>query len=258
MSYQNFIRRINDGGFGDPQVTNELRTLLREYKMQNAIVWNPNWGPSLSDDPLEATKMARQLIGELTTKIEQLVRDRRSIRFSITAHNMSVTTSTDAKNIHSCQKCSKQNVSPADVLILSNCGHVVCAEPSCQPGETNVCRVEGCSSSSLPYQIIPGNSWGCVDNNQDATSVTGLGKKFDEVLLLLKDITKAKERCLIFVQQDKHRKDIEHMLKSNGITFLVLDSTPHLSDNLEKFKEQTSELYSVLILKLGDPSSAGW
>lgn len=161
-----------------------------------------------------------------------------------------------------CSKCEKTGLSPEEISILSQCGHISCDD--CRAKHEKIfynnlaakeeCLVAGCSAINKQWQVIKAPELGIED---DSTR-TGrhYGKKIEDIISLVKNIPDT-EQVLLFVQFTDLLDKIVGAFMDKRITYLSLDKGDP-AKTLTKFQTETGkEKSKVLILNIGDASAAG-
>ncbi|KFY20881.1 hypothetical protein V491_03351 [Pseudogymnoascus sp. VKM F-3775] len=161
-----------------------------------------------------------------------------------------------------CSKCEKTGLSPEEISILSQCGHIACDD--CRAKHEKIfynnlaakeeCLVAGCSAINKQWQVIKAPELGIEDDS--TRKGRHYGKKIEDIISLVKNIPDT-EQVLLFVQFTDLLDKIVGAFMDKRITYLSLDKGDP-AKTLTKFQTETGkEKSKVLILNIGDASAAG-
>ena len=180
-----------------------------------------------------------------------------------------------------CNACQSQPIQPETSMIMTICGHIVCA--SCLSGvssgnDEGECVVSGCKASGVDHQMLQAG----LLTPTHAASPSPAGSKLLSVVRTLQAILQnerfAEDFVLVFVQYARLKRDLKEALELLNIA--VKDGTPGKGNKpaqmIEEFKSQggrpaqgpaakraklTEPLKGkarVLILEIDSENAAGW
>lgn len=164
--------------------------------------------------------------------------------------------------LRNCSTCGYQPPADGNMFILGQCGHVACKACIANAEASEQCIVEFCQGSAQVYHILK-----TEDLGRDATPTKSTpygGKKFEELVKLLKDTTRIAndEQVILFVQFEQLMNAAKVALKAGGIKHSAISGTGVGGGNtVEEFKKETkkgkTQRPKVLILNLSGETAAG-
>ncbi|KAI8904617.1 hypothetical protein DFJ77DRAFT_552162 [Powellomyces hirtus] len=144
---------------------------------------------------------------------------------------------------------------PAQLAVLSCCGHTGCSTCLTDSAANQKCPVAGCEAAARVTNVVLASVIGAEDENEE---LTRYGKKLSQLVKLIKSLPKD-ERVLVFVQFDDLMVRVAEALLDANIKFLHLQgSTTAKSSALAKFQDEDhTSTPRVLLLNVMTESASG-
>lgn len=205
----------------------------------------------------------RQVTIDIDRLVENYIKHTRSLRFF-----QAVLDGQKSKSF-TCGDCKKSELSAADVILLTKCGHLVCKDQCASVRE----RYEGgcpvCNALNHSYQRVSGSAL----SRPEPVVIHECGQKLGQLVTLIQQIPND-DRVIIFVQFEKAHLAVKEILQTNKITVMDLMGARDTSEKLMAF--QKNEMHGtraaklaaekagrslkgakVLLLNISDASAAG-
>ncbi|KAK2762854.1 hypothetical protein FQN54_001029 [Arachnomyces sp. PD_36] len=208
----------------------------------------------------EIQRELREVSSTLRKLFDEAISRQRAIRLLKAIRSFQEADPSDP-SLRNCSKCGYQPPAGRNMFILGQCGHVGCED--CIEGlENNECMVKFCRGSALRYHLLKSEDLGRDEEHSKGTPYGG--KKFEEVVKLLKDTTRIAEedQVVLFVQFDQLMEAAKVALKANHITYSAIGANGSgagkIVDEFKKgIKGGKSQGPKVLILNLSGETAAG-
>src|SRR5205814_10671379 len=113
-----------------------------------------------------------------------------------------------------CSKCNLSNIPPAQISILTLCGHMACEE--CLQNRTRAkdeCVIEGCSATARDFQVVKAPELGLEDER--AAPSRHYSKKIEDIVDLIRYQIPKEDQVLLFVQFDDMMDKVSTALTEN-------------------------------------------
>ncbi|KAF8853068.1 hypothetical protein BDZ45DRAFT_748912 [Acephala macrosclerotiorum] len=248
-SFSNFLARVKSNHFSDPDATASLGDAIDEAKSEvNDDSWKRFYrDPTVKKDDQSQQGLLEYPVGEDETADGRIICRLASalrlctsvlnrIAHDVISHqqafrlfkNMRAIQTKEAK----CNCCNSRYSDPAELTLLTRCGHTTCQ--SCSATSNNTCPIDGCGTSySKEYQRVNGANLFGESYSKDSSR---FGSKIDQVVKLIKSF-KSEQKVLIFVQYDNIDVKLKEALSANNIRFSDLANGFKSSIILKGFKQ---------------------
>lgn len=204
---------------------------------QNDLIWELR----------EHTHNMRRVIKELTGRV-------RSHRYFKAVRD--VQRAGDALSVE-CPACGASNLGPADVSLLSSCGHMGCRKCVRDLADKEECvhfAGGACKDSVRVSNIVAADTLGIDDSVHHGKH---FGRKLEMIVDHIKNVIPKKERILVFVQFPDLTKKVAAALTENKIAFLEIQGGANSkSKSLESFQAEDAT-QRVLLLNVMNESASG-
>jgi len=201
--YERWLRVTGDTGVGDADATVQIRALIetaakvksttkvatpKKTKTVRKLKKVEDDEDAEEDDENEKPKTTADLLWDLREKThrlrkleKELVGRVRSLRYFEGVRDLQK--SKGVLPFHKCPVCSRSIDSPADISILSSCGHTACHSCLTAAASDESCPIEGCRVAAVVSSVIRATTLG----EEDTDRATGrhFGIKLEEVMKLI-------------------------------------------------------------------------
>ncbi|KAF2421846.1 hypothetical protein EJ08DRAFT_701883 [Tothia fuscella] len=235
-------------GAEDSEATTILQRLIREARGAATKPKSKTGAKKVAKELHEEVSNLRQLTRELTTTI-------RSLRYVERIRTLQTSTHAVIKTGRCEGPCARSDLDPAQLRLLSLCGHLSCTACLGQTYSDYACPVDGCIAGvAIVHTRSPEDFVGTAE---DGVKERTFGSKLDAIAKLIVSCP-PQDQVLLFVQDNMLIEEAQNCLGHHGITYGTLSTDKNeekARTAIEKFQDTDS--FQVLIVSLDSDHVTG-
>ena len=281
--FTDYRRCVEDNYYGDAEASSKMDSMLSEAGKEVGLSQRSTLSKEVEKKVVYDLRNQQTMLHKASIELVQRMRMLRFLRSILSLLQVYVSKAQDS--VAECESCGRQVGLLSHLVILGQCGHVVCTSTVKTAAEEDKsfddnaclkmtvtddhCPVEGCLGASFDFHRIPAKDF--LDGPCEVDAKVRYGSKIADIVALVQRISKPKlkdvpgDQALIFVQFQHLMKNVEAALTESNITFRTITGKEKdiaKEDRmLEEFKRSgdsnTKKPVTVLLLNAGSSCAAG-